>query len=371
MGRIRLHTGEIIHVPTNPEALARRLPQFADMRVELQRRTGHDLRVIDTFLDGRLTQVVQHIGDVYLGHIQAHIDHIRTLRDNVTRGIEAVVRGEGRLEGVSIPELQRSFSEMDAVLHDLMSTERYVRELSEQRTRELYDGSARRREGEPDPIRSVTPTQLSPNTPPILAASLAHPSTRSELQQRARSVTYHPDGSVVVALSDSDLRLHVDGDGLVNVTVTRRNSGATVASYREFDTVPRHGSKPLSTRVMQSHHGLQDAVMLDSFRRYGYKSSDAPTIWLRNSTTGSPHRTVTDTQVGNEGARRTSPPPTYAQIRQWGIADLRAINAPDQSVRRFLAQMDKYFEESILPNIPEADRPTVVGSYRSLSGEAP
>ncbi len=372
MGAIRLRSGATIHVPTSPALLARRLPGFHEMRANLQSRTGHDLHVIDGFLDGRLTQIVQHIGDVYLQQLHAHIDHIQQLRDRVSAGIEAVVRNDGRLEGMSIADLQRSFAEMEAVLAELKSTERYIRELSEQRTRELFDGIQERR-GPRDPIAAISPTTLPPNTPPILAASMSHPATRSELQHRAQSVHFsNTDGSVTVRYSQDTVRLVVGSDGRVEVTVTRRSSGDEIASFREFDPVPRHGSKPRSTRVMQSHHGLQDALMLDVFTPYGYKSRDAPTLWLRDSTTGSPHRTITDTQVGYEGARRTgTPPPTYAQIREWGIADLKAIGASDDAIRAYVARMDKYFEESIVPNIPEADRPRLVGTYASLASEAP
>lgn len=381
MGAIRLRSGATIHVPTSPALLASRLPSFRDMRADLQRRTGHDLHVIDGFLDGRLTQIVQHIGDVYLQQLHAHIDHIQQLRDRVSAGIEAVVRNDGRLEGMSIADLQRSFAEMEVVLTELKSTERYIRELSEQRTRELFDG-VHERPAHRDVIASISPTTLPPNIPPILAASVTHPATMSELQHRAQSVHFNQaDGSVTVQYTQDTVRLVVGGDGRVEVTVTRRASGEEVASFREFDPVARHGSKPRSTRVMQSHHGLQDALMLDVFAPH-YKSRDAPTLWLRDSTTGSPHRTITDTQVGYEGTRRAGTqqtgaqptgtlPPTYAQIREWGIADLKAIGAPDDAIRAYVARMDKYFEDSVLPNIPEADRSRLVGTYDSLASEAP
>ena len=89
MGLIRIRGRPDIHVPTHPTALARRVPNFAEMRTRLADRSGHDLAVIDTFLDGRMTRVVQHIGDVYLAQIQGHIDTIVRLRDNVSRGIES------------------------------------------------------------------------------------------------------------------------------------------------------------------------------------------------------------------------------------------------------------------------------------------
>lgn len=372
MGRIVLRSGLSIHVPTHPASLARRLPSFADMRADLHSRTGHDLRVIDGFIDGQLTRIIQHIGDTYLQQISAHIDHIQQLRDQVTNGIEAVVRNDGRLEGMSISDLQRSFAELEAVLDNLKSTERFVRELSEQRTRELYDGILLQR-SQLDAIDRIPASVIPASTPQILVASLTSTATWSELQIRARQVDLNANGSVTVQYSRDNVDLDVGSDGLVTVTVTRRSTGDEIASYKEFDPVVRHGSKPKSTRVMQSHHGLQDALMIDVFTQYGYLSRDPPTIWLRDSTSGSPHRTITDIQVGSEGARRTPTqgPPSYAQIRDWGIADLKAIDAPKESIQAYLARMDKYFEETVLPNIPEADRPRLVGTYESLSSEAP
>jgi hypothetical protein len=382
MGIIRVPGGPDIHVPTNPSALARRVPSFAEMRARLEARSGHDLAVIDTFLDGRMTRVVQHIGDVYLAQIQGHIDTIERLRDNVSRGIEAVVlgQGQGRLEGMSIADLQRSFAEMNAVLHDLYSTAGYIRELSDQRMRELYVGSSRPRQAAPDPITSVAPTPIPPGTPPIQPASLTDPKILAQAGQKAqRPPILNPDGSLTVPFLREDVVLRIDSDGLLAATEINRSSGTVTASYREFDVVPRHRPRPRSGSAIQSHHGCQDALMLQFFWKYGYRSGAPPTIWMRDSLPGSPHRTVSDIQDADLANRKTLPPDDpenpppgrYEQIRNWCIGDLRAAGAPPAAIRRYLAYMDKYFEKNIWPKIEEANRRRLVGTYESLSGEAP
>ncbi len=367
MGRIVLRD-TVIDVNLNPAALARRVPEFEAMRERLSSRTELDLHVVDGYLEGRLTRVLGHVGDVYLREISAHIDHIVTIRERLTRGVEAVVRGEGRVEGISIGEMQRLFTELDAVLNDLRSTEQYVRDLSEQRARELFEGSRSRRPEEPrDPITSVQPTPLPPNAPDVIVASLTSEATRSELSQQAQSVTFHPDGQVSVAFARDTVELSLNGDGFIEARVLR--DGSERARFAEFDTLARHGSKPTSTRVMQSHHGLQDALMKSLFEDYGYKSGDPPTVWLRNSTSGSPHQRITHIQNHNQGVREVDPNLSYARIRELGIADLRAAGCPDAKIREFTAAMDRYFEENILPRIPEADRPGLVGTYPRLVGE--
>lgn len=366
MARIILRSS-VIDVNLNPAALARRIPDFGSMRERLASRTQHDLGVVDSYLEGRLIQVVGHVGDVYLREISAHIDHIVSIRDQLTRGVEAVVRGEGRIEGMSIGDLQRLFTELDAVLTELRSTERYVRELSEQRTRELFEGSSRRREEDADPIRSVDPTTPPPGAAGVLDASLTADATRSELGQQAQSVTFHDDGRVTIEFTNDTVELSVNADGLIEARVLR--NGTERHRFAEFDTLRRHGSKPTSTRVMQSHHGLQDALMQTLFGDHGYNRNDPPTLWLRNSTSGSPHQLITHIQNHNQSTREADPNLSYARIRELGIADLRAAGCPDAKIREFMAAMDSYFESTILPQIPEADRPALVGSYQSLAGE--
>jgi hypothetical protein len=369
MGRIRLRGGETVHVPTHPSQLVTRLPHFAEMRANLQRRTGHDLRVIDAYLDRRLTQVVEHIGDIYLREIEAHIDNISRLRERLSHGIESVVRKDGRLEGMSIAEFQRSFRELDAVLNDLQSTQRYIQEMSEQRTREIFQGSRERSPSTADPIKSVAASHIPPNTPSILAASLKSAETQKQLSLKAQSITYHVSGEVTVKFKRQEVKISVQ-DGLYHATVADRSSGNIVTQFKEFDIVPRHGTKPLSTNVLQSHHGLQDALMLDVFSEYGYRKEHPPAIWLRNSLPGSPHRVISDIQKHTLSSRKSASP-SYAQIRQWGIADLKAANAPENSIRAYMARMDKYFEANVLPKIPANEVPKLVGTYQSLAGEAP
>ena len=49
--------------------------------------------------------------------------------------------------------------------------------------------------------------------------------------------------------------------------------------FKEFDTLTEpYKSKPLSTRVIQAHHGCQNALMKKFFGAFGYKGEEAPHV---------------------------------------------------------------------------------------------
>jgi hypothetical protein len=133
--------------------------------------------------------------------------------------------------------------------------------------------------------------------------------------------------------------------------------GATTPEvFSEFDTLDKpYRDKPLSSRVMQAHHGLQDALMEKVFGKYGYDGGEAPTMWLRNSTGESPHGRIThELQNPNQASRMKDPDMSYAKIRELGVADLKSIGAPPEKIEAYLKAIDKHFREKILPKIDAA-----------------
>lgn len=135
-------------------------------------------------------------------------------------------------------------------------------------------------------------------------------------------------------------------------------------TFSEYDTFPKpYKDKPLSSSVMQAHHGLQDALMEFLFgatgrnRRLGlgYDGGEAPTIWLRNSTGESPHGRIThELQNPSQTNRMNDPELSYAKIRDWGVADLKAIGCPENKIAEYLDAIDKHFADKILPRIQAA-----------------
>jgi hypothetical protein len=144
--------------------------------------------------------------------------------------------------------------------------------------------------------------------------------------------------------------------GLYAVRSFAKGATEPELTFSEFDILNKpYREKPLSSRVMQAHHGLQDALMEKVFGRYGYDGAEAPTMWMRDSTGESPHGRVTnELQKPNEASRLRDPDLSYAKIREWGIADLKRVGCPENKIEEYLGSIDKHFREKVLPRI-EAD----------------
>lgn len=145
-------------------------------------------------------------------------------------------------------------------------------------------------------------------------------------------------------------------------------SGRRTASFGEYDILHSpYGRRPRTTAIMQAHHGLQNSLMNRLFRNYGYNGNAAPTIWLRDSRQGSPHGTITAIQNGQRSSRNVAGL-NYQQIRRWALDDLLRANMPRDRITEYLAAFDHYFESAVLPNIPAADRPALLGDWTPRLG---
>lgn len=137
-------------------------------------------------------------------------------------------------------------------------------------------------------------------------------------------------------------------DGKLSVRSTENGKTTT---FKEFDTLGKYKDKPLSTRVMQAHHGCQTKLMSVLFEDL-YDPNEAPTIWLRDSTGDSPHGLITHAiQNPSETARIDTEGLSYGMIRDWAVGDLKAAGAPDEAIRGYLKAMDGYFDARIRPKL--------------------
>ncbi|MEO6772031.1 MAG: hypothetical protein ABI467_03305, partial [Kofleriaceae bacterium] len=147
------------------------------------------------------------------------------------------------------------------------------------------------------------------------------------------------------------------------LSVRSTKSGKTT-TFKEFDTLGKYKDKPLSTRVMQAHHGCQSKLMEFLFGKK-YNADEAPTIWLRDSTGDSPHGLITHSiQNPKENLRLDDPDLSYGKIRDWAVADLKAAGAPDISVREYLAAVDHYFKTTIGPSLTATQKAELIGTIR-------
>ena len=143
-------------------------------------------------------------------------------------------------------------------------------------------------------------------------------------------------------------------NSLVTVDITPPGKPST--QIRE-GTVLRYGDAPSPTgNVIQLHHGVQDALCLElggpqgMYGDLGYRSKDAPGLWLRDHKGTSPHNKITGLQSG----RKPKDFDNFGAIREQGIKDLKAAGRPLSEIQEFTRAWDKYFDEKIWPTIESA-----------------
>lgn len=151
-------------------------------------------------------------------------------------------------------------------------------------------------------------------------------------------------------------------DGKFSVRSTRR--GEPTTTFKEFDTLARYKDKPLSTAVMQAHHGCQSKLMTRLFGNK-YDAAEAPTIWLRDSTGDSPHGLITHAiQNPREADRLEDPDISYGTVRDWAVDDLKAAGAPDTSIHEYLAAIDNYVKTQIEPTLTATEKAKLLGTIK-------
>jgi hypothetical protein len=155
------------------------------------------------------------------------------------------------------------------------------------------------------------------------------------------------DGGVqLVAMIDTE-----HPHALVTVDITA--PGKPTRQIREGAVLP-YGDAPSPTgNVIQLHHGVQDALCLGlggpngMFGDLGYRSNDAPGLWLRDHKGTSPHNKISGLQSG----RKPKDFDNFGAIRDQGIRDLKAVGRPFEEIVAFTQAWDKYFNDHVWPNI--------------------
>jgi hypothetical protein len=153
--------------------------------------------------------------------------------------------------------------------------------------------------------------------------------------------------------------------------VHTKDASGLETTFHEYDLLQTpYGRRPLTTSLMQAHHGLQNSLMTNIFEQFGYDGGAAPTIWLRNSRRGSPHGAITATQNSLGSSRRTALQ-TLSEIRRVAIEDLALTDMPHDMINAYILAFDRYFERAVLPQMSTADRTRDLGTWQPPSGAAP
>ena len=105
-------------------------------------------------------------------------------------------------------------------------------------------------------------------------------------------------------------------------------------------------SRPRSSRILQAHHANQNALMKDLFRKHGYDGGDVPTIWLRDSTSDSPHGKVTHEFQNPKLADRRKTA-NYGKIRDWAREELAHVGASPAEIDAYLTAIDNYMKQNV------------------------
>lgn len=179
--------------------------------------------------------------------------------------------------------------------------------------------------------------------------------------------------------SSARLRVeNVDGRDILVVT-TRQRDGTELTIREEAVLVDPYGLKPRTTSLFNAHHGLQAAPMEARFGSL-YDRHAAPTIWLRNSRSGSPHGRITaiegrtSAHTSEPGSRLTPAEigeATYPQMRRTAEREMRSVGVSEQAIRSYLTAHDVYMRDNVFPHIPAARRAELFGDWTPMAVNTP
>jgi len=151
-----------------------------------------------------------------------------------------------------------------------------------------------------------------------------------------------------------------------------------------------------TTSILQRNHVVQDSLMKKLFGPFGYDSGSVPTIWMRDSRTGSPHHQVSAQQRAFKTAegstivqaeRRSTQlagkvatplPPNklnLGELQKMGIAQMKSQGCPPQVIAEYLKVFDEVFTQQVLGNaefkkLSPADQASLLGDWKPGRGIA-
>lgn len=362
-------------------------PNLSRLRDQLTARFGR--RGTD-MVEDLMVVVMRRAGDHYVAVRGAQIDRIMDIRTRIDGIYGGLMRrgGDGTMDvDAELQRLLRDYAELDEAITDAGSPVESFRLLpSEQdalgaRFRgELLepDGTQRPRFREQE---SQTSGRVADEDFRDSAGRLPGDEGYAFNQSRAYRKDWRPDPdnpSVFVNTFEdgSTARLRVDDvDGREILVVTSRQRDGTELTIREESVlVDPYSRKPRTTSLLNAHHGVQAAPMEARFGAFGYDRHAAPTIWLRNSRTGSPHGRITAIEGRTSEPRFTEPGSrltpeemgsvTYEQMRRIAEREMRSVGVSEQAIRNYLTAHDAYFREHVFPRIPESQYGELLGSWR-------
>ena len=182
-----------------------------------------------------------------------------------------------------------------------------------------------------------------PDTHQGLREYLHDMAARGELKQATEALSHCDKLSDAQRLFDAAIvRWAKDRGGSARKVGGRwefTRADATVIREWEVNTFRNLADDRATKSYFQAHHGVQHA-WAEGRGIPGYTRDGCPAILLRDSYAGSPHRRITDRQIGMADS---APKRTYAEERALMINDLQNAEVPKAQADRLINESDKYF----------------------------
>lgn len=217
-------------------------------------------------------------------------------------------------------------------------------------------------------VSEVSPANLPHNARPVSADQAIEQGSR--ISRMERKVRGGRKGKLkdFEALADGGFKVKIDdGETVLRVVNGRYHaeiypppgmaSGKPPIRVSEFQvSIDPYGTRLAATALLQRNHVVQNAPVAALFGAFGYDGNRFPTMWLRNSKTGSPHGRVTSnqrqakTEMGT-GFQKTN----LGDLQRRGIAEMRALGASDADIAQYMSRWDAQFRQDVLPRLQQSN----------------
>jgi hypothetical protein len=355
--------------------MARSDVAFTRLRRRMTDDLGIDPRQAERLLDDMLGRVLTRFGDDFVRGKSELLDQMVDLRDRLDGLYHEVLNFDSRTSATTRIDT-RSRSSIDQQLRDIDQLYRQLDQTLSDLGKPLHeifpDANSNRNliDETVSEIRGAATSQRRPGHEHRDIEVDIRPEGRTR-RSRIRRKGFQPDPPdqsrrFTRDFADGSQATFSIENGMYHVE-TRDAAGNVTGRFTEFDILSSpYARRPLTTSLMQAHHGLQNSIMTKLFEKFGYDGGAAPTIWLRNSRRGSPHGSITAVQNSAKSSRGAAT--TLSQLRQWAIEDLRLAQMPEAQITTYLRVFDEYFASAVLPKLRAEGRLDLLGEWTPPGG---
>ena len=389
MRRFRLAGQTASFDPAAAIAASRTLARLRARMVRIHGRRAGDL------IEDMVLISMRRIGNHHMSVRGAQIDRIMNLRVEVDDLYRRLMRGDVGPNDVDVEmaRLTRRYEELDDAFGDLAEevdlapVRREIEELGERLEADLQDPTGQRIRNYVEHDHQAAGRTLDQDLGTDMRASAgtrAHRHGWRHDDANPGTFVHIDNGDVNAGVRSRRLSVVQDPSGREVYQLDLELADGTPMTIREGAiNLDRYSQRLPTTRLFNAHHGVQSAPMRRIFGSL-YDPADAPTIRLRNATTGSPHGRITAIE-GRRTSDRTNPGSkfvdsdfdapdsggvpvaNYGELRNRAIGEMRSVGVSEDSIRAYLAAHDAFVRDRILPNIPSADHRRILGDWSPLS----